>query len=64
MVALYTYVCTYIPSQRSRAGQGCAAPLGVGGSDDVTVSNRVNLVDPLAINGLRSSRLQARNYWL
>ena len=27
-------------------GQRCAAPPEVGGTNDVTVSNRVNLVDP------------------
>ena len=27
--------------------QRCAAPREVGGANDVTVSNRVNLVDPL-----------------
>ena len=32
--------------------QRCAAPREVGGTNDVTVSNRVNLVDPLPEWGL------------
>ena len=31
------------------AGQRCAAPHEVGGTNDVTVSNRVNLVDPFLL---------------
>ena len=34
--------CKYSTS----GGQLCAAPREVGGTNDVTVSNRVNLVDP------------------
>ena len=36
-----------VQSASTSGGQRCAAPREVGGTNDVTVSNRVNLVDPL-----------------
>ena len=37
-----------VQSASTSGGQRCAAQREVGGTNDVTVSNRVNLVDPVA----------------
>ena len=39
-----------VQSASISGGQRCAAPREVGGTNDVTVSNRVNLVDPIIIH--------------
>ena len=39
-----------VQSASTSGGQRCAAPREVGGINDVTVSNRVNLVDPICVS--------------
>ena len=38
-----------VQSASTSGGQRCAAPREMGGANDVTVSNRVNLVDPFYV---------------
>ena len=47
ILVLWVYIIVKFRVQVLAAGQRCAAPREVGGTNDVTVSNRVNLVDPL-----------------
>ena len=58
---VYSSECKYSTS----GGQRCAAPRKVGGTNDVTVSNRVNLVDPvqrLRIAGDEDLKLLSTSY--
>ena len=51
-----------VQSASTSGGQRCAAPRKVGGTNDVTVSNRVNLVDPPVL-GYRRLRLGLGDRW-
>ena len=46
LMAKLILVLWVVQSASTSGGQRCAAPREVGGTNDVTVSNRVNLVDP------------------
>ena len=47
LMAKLILVFWVVQSASTSGGQRCAAPREVGGTNDVTVSNRVNLVDPV-----------------
>ena len=61
LMAKLILVLWVVQSASTSGGQRCAAPREVGGTNDVTVSNRVNLVDPVSIvNLVRDIALQWR----
>ena len=57
LMAKLILVLWVVQSASTSGGQRCAAPREVGGTNDVTVSNRVNLVNPVLSITTRYYRL-------